>query len=328
MFNFLKKNKQAITSKQADTNVSRKFLGLKSQVHVDLLAYFEKPRDVKLRIKFKNWEELLDESIDSVLVNFQELNLIEKCNVVDHLMNMYTSKALGDLLHERDLAITGNKEVLVKRLMEYEGAAIKNLISNHEFFVCTEKGKSIIEEYRLHEISRKQTALSLSRAYLTRKEFKQASLTMASYEANCIIKQGINVDWTNYDSGRDVKFLIYIFSKTPKYLEKRGWTDSQEDRINAGMIHLWGSPIRAELETSDDAYLPERMLVNHAHFLYGIELCREVGRKTITVFTCNDDAVCSECKKVSKIEKYRIDKIPEFPLTTCLCEHGCRCWIG
>lgn len=70
-----------------------------------------------------------------------------------------------------------------------------------------------------------------------------------------------------------------------------------------------------------------QLLISHAHYLYELDSCREAGIKHVKVQTCNDDLVCSACRRVAKRKKYRLDEVPEFPLRDCTNEGGCRCWI-
>ena len=326
MFNFFKgKDNQKPTNQP---NQEKTFDWHKNHAHANLLAYFKVPKDFQLVSKFQKWAEPLGEPVEEVVKSFLNSGLLEKADTIDHLLTIHTSAQLRQLLSEKGLVESGTKETLARRLMENDEKRILKLVADHQVLICTKLGRGIADEYELFEKNRKKTALKETEIFLRQANYREAASTMAFYEAECIFARGINVSWDAYDTKRDEVMLGYIFSKTPKILVKRGIIKSENVRITAGMIHLWGSPTYAELNYDEETRYIVMALVSHANFLYQIDNCRNQGEKFISAFTCNDQSVCPACQKVAKIEKYRLKDIPEFPLEDCTCEMGCRCWVG
>ena len=152
--------------------------------------------------------------------------------------------------------------------------------------------------------------------------------TVSDYEAKCVFQRGMNISWSNYNPEHDEIILRYIFTRTPQILIKRGWGKLQNIRVVAGLIHLWGNAQSAELSCGVEIENAAEALTSHAQYLCELDTCRECGIKYVIVATCNDDLVCPACRKVAKIYKYRLDKVPEFPLVDCVNENGCRCLIS
>lgn len=247
MFNFKRKDESPEGSKPVQETVKPITLDWqRSHAHLNLLSYFLKPRDVSIITKFDKWTEPLGEPVQIAIKRFLDLNLLQKADIANHLLAIYNSADLRQFLKERGLPSSGTKEAMSKRLAEHD-ESVQNLISGHFVLICTEKGKEIAEAYEQYEIKRRKDAISLSQKYLLEGNYRQATLAMANYEAQCVFKRGLNVSWENYDPNRDEVMLRYIFTRTPQALIKNNWDKSHQTRIVAGMIHLWGNAELADL---------------------------------------------------------------------------------
>ncbi len=96
---------------------------------------------------------------------------------------------------------------------------------------------------------------------LTRK-FKEACLTMATYESKQIIPRGMGIDWKNYDSTRDEKILDLIFNDL---------TSNADIKIVASVIHLFGNPNLSFFKSNNIKFEEEL-------FKQGHKLCLQILR--------------------------------------------------
>jgi hypothetical protein len=329
MFNFFKpKNRQPETLKPAqETAKPTTFDWRKSRAHVNLLSYFSEPREVTSTEKFQKWTEPLGEPVEVAIKRFVDLKLLEKADSAGHLFAAYSSTEIKRFLTGRHLPYSGTKEIMTKRLIEKDEQGIQPLIKDRFALICTQQGKKVAEAYKQYEIQRKKDSINLSEKYLLEGNYRQAALTVANYESKCVFKRGLNVSWDNYNPDHDEIMLRYIFTRTPKALIKHALDKTENGRIVAGMIHLWGNAKLAELTCTPDALDASQVLTSHAYYLYELDKCRNSDMKYVKIYNCNDSDVCPACRKVAK-RKYKIDEVPEFPLANCTNEGGCRCWIG
>jgi len=314
MFNFFKRRKK-ISEKQKPVQKKvnpNTFDWQKSRVHANLLSHFVKPRDTHIITKFEKWTEPLKEPVQVAIQRFLDLNLLQKADSADHLFAIYNSTDLKRFLKERGLSQSGTKEVMATRLAEHDEQGIQSLITGHFVLVCTEQGKKFAEAYEQYEIKRRKDAISLSEKYLSEGNYRQSVLAMAGYEAKCVFKRGINISWDNYNTNRDEIMLRYIFTRMPQAAVKYGWDKSENTRIAAGMIHLWGNAKLAELSCGFKTITAAQAFISHAHYLYELDNCRESGIKYVKVQTCNDDGVCSACRKVARRKNIDLMKSQSF----------------
>ena len=106
------------------------------------------------------------------------------------------------------------------------------------------------------------------------------------------------------------------------------------------MCHLWNYtqaayplppdfPIRTPLTALD---LGHSLLAN-VSFVGAMRGCRSSMAHNkdvphvIEILTCNDDLVCSACRKIAGRKYEKPDVVPELPHEDCTNPHGCRCWV-
>jgi len=182
---------------------------------------------------------------------------------------------------------------------------------------------------------RRDSAIKNCEIALRAGQYREASFTMAQYEAGRVFPRGLwsgpggaVAHWKNYDTKRDEIILNYVFTRTPKLAIKRGWDKLPDVRFVAGMAHLFGNPKEAQKDCEESIRDGANSFLTHAMFLNEMDEFRSIGVfKYVKVSTCNDKNVCDPCNKLAK-SKHLIDKMPELPYENCKEEHGCRCWIG
>lgn len=306
----------------------------KSSAHMLFLSKFRTPRTIEDFTKTESWKEVLKEDPRKAIKRFHDEGMIESADLSARLGYKYKVSELKDLLKERELSVSGRKADLIERLLEADPGNMRKSVKNLNLLQCTDNGHVLVEKYLNFE-KEKRTQMELKALNaLHRHKFKQASQTVASFEAKQVFPRGIGMDWKNYDTTGDVKVLRTIFKRKPKTLANL--TDKQLEpiRIAAGMFHLvWnrGEVVNwlanktvPSMEISGDS--AALMLHSHAIFLREIDEFREVGIKSIMVNTCNDNFVCVACQKLAK-KKHKTDKVPELPYEKCTSEGGCRCGV-
>lgn len=165
--------------------------------------------------------------------------------------------------------------------------------------------------------------------YLAKRMFKEASLTVANYEAGQVFQRGIGVDWKHFNPNRDIEILQYIYRYKPEILNKLEDTKLASLRPAAGMMLLWGESkatrwIPKDFETGLSMYndVAARMLLFNAQSIATLKQFRESGVKYIEVLGTSDS--CESCKKMTG-KRYKLSEAPTLPNPNCTHEMGCRC---
>jgi predicted DNA binding CopG/RHH family protein len=166
--------------------------------------------------------------------------------------------------------------------------------------------------------------------YLTKRKFKEASLTVAAYEAEQTHPRGIGIDWKHYNPNHDIEMLKTIFeSKPPKIIVRLGNEKLEAVRIAAAMMALWGeSKAKKWLPTDFETGLPfdndtaVRMIKFQAWHRATLERYSSAGIEHVEVYPAPDS--CESCKKLAG-KHYKLDEAPELPYEHCTHKMGCRC---
>lgn len=165
--------------------------------------------------------------------------------------------------------------------------------------------------------------------YLVRRKFKEASLAVASFEAEQVSPRGMGIDWKHYNHKRDIEKLKTIFeSKPPKIIANLGNEKLEVVRIAAAMMALWGTnrakkwlPDDFETGLPFDSDTTVRMLQFQAVHKDTLERYHSSGVKYIEVLPVSDS--CESCQKMAG--KHKIAEAPELPNPNCTHKMGCRC---
>jgi len=168
--------------------------------------------------------------------------------------------------------------------------------------------------------------------YLTKRKFKEASLTMAAYEAKQARPRGIGIDWKHYNPENDIKKLSIIFESKPKILVRLGNEKLEAVRIAAAMMTLWGKnkakewlPANFETGISFDNDTTARMFLFYAQHQATLEKYRKSGVVKQVEMLANSDS-CEACSKLAG-KRYKLNEAPELPNPNCTHELGCRCVV-
>jgi hypothetical protein len=210
----------------------------KSPAHLILLSNFTSPRTINDFSKHDVWKNALGETPSKAIKRFTDDGYLIIGNVSVSLDYKFKVTDLKKLLKTRELKVSGNKSVLIQRLIDADPVGIKKEISGVQVFVCSDIGKSFIEEYKESEKRKRLFAEEKTIAYLEKRKFKNASQTIALDEADQVFPRGIGIDWKYYDTKRDEKVLKYIFESLPKIIIGIKKEKLETLRIAASMMYL------------------------------------------------------------------------------------------
>ena len=167
--------------------------------------------------------------------------------------------------------------------------------------------------------------------YLTKRKFKEASLTVAAYEAEQTHPRGIGIDWKHYNPNHDIEMLKTIFeSKPPKIIVRLGNEKLETVRIAVAMMELWGEnkakkwlPVDFEMGLRfDNDTTVVRMFLFYAQHRTTLERYRSEGLEHVEILPAPDS--CEACRRLAG-KHYKLNEAPELPNEHCTHKMGCRC---
>ncbi len=304
-----------------------------SKAHLLLLSKFLEPQALENFAKSERWEEALKESSQNAIERFLSDGMIAEADLSERLRYKFKVSELKSILKKYNLPVSGRKDDLVERLVQTDSQGMNELVADFNVYRCTEQGRKIAEQYLYDEKEYRNQVEQNTKDALLRREFREASQFVAAFEAEQVFQRGINSEWENYDSKRDVAVLRKIFDKVPKALSEIGPELLEELQVAAGMMHLWGTnrgtqygSIHVEPEVKIDSSIAINMIHSHAINLCQIADYKRSGVKKVRILNANDPFVCDECKKLAG-KDYGLNQAPNLPYEKCTCEFGCRCWI-
>jgi hypothetical protein len=306
-----------------------RFVWKNSEPHLLLLSKFVHGQEIDYFVKWGNWEQVLNESSQKAIKRFVDEGMLTNADLETIVSYKCKVTDLKNLLKQRGLAVSGNKDELTKRIVQSDKAGMLKLTEGVKLLVCTQAGCEIAEQYIA---SQKEKRLKVDQQVmdcLAKRMFREASLAVAKYEAGQVFSRGMGVDWKHYNPNRDIQILQHIYGNKPEILNKLDDTKLDSLQLGAGMMLLWGEnkatkwiPKDFETGLSMNTDVAARMLLFNALSIANLKQYKENGIKYIEVLATPDS--CEACKKLQS-KRYRIDKAPKLPNPNCIHELGCRC---
>lgn len=302
----------------------------KSNAHLLLLSKFLNPKMVDEFSESDAWKAALGESPKKAIKRFLDQGMLTQADLSVQLDYKFSSNELKDMLKKRRLSVVGRKGDLIQRLIQADPQGMKQAVSGLTVLICSEQGREIAEHYLANEKAKRREVEQQVMEYLRRRNFKDASVAVAAYEAEQVFPRGIGIDWHHHDPSHDVAILNAIFDCKPKILKNLNESQSNTLQVVAGMMYLWGTNqgkewlppnFETKLTMGNDA--AARMFLFHA--LYRVNIANYKQSKVIKqveILAAQDS--CDECKKISG-KRFKLNKVPELPHEHCTHEMGCRC---
>lgn len=156
---------------------------------------------------------------------------------------------------------------------------------------------------------------------------------MIEYEVQQVFKRGMGIDWNKVEVSEYSTGLSILSSSSPKILSDVSKENLEIIRLAAGFNYLWGQrnlEILSGLSDFSKRFDNETCADLLTSYVYNQNSLRNYRSNSdvissVEIYTCNDDVVCPECKKIAS-KKYKLSgEVPELPYPGCTCEHGCRC---
>ncbi len=305
----------------------------KSPAHLYFLSLFLSPKTLADLPK-QDWGLALGEPINGAIKRFLRDGVIGQANLPALLDYRYRAFELKQMLKDRRLPVSGQKQKLIDRLIEAAPSEMEELVKGISALNCTEQGKAIAKEYlsarephRENKYHEKIFNLIKQRkfkevVYLIDKERKEKQKVEYNDEL-------IGVSFNISNPKMDLKIIKEIFDKKPKIVE--GINDEQLEwlRISAAMMQLSGTnranmwlPQDFQLGLHFDEDTAARMVLFCGMHYAQLDQWRNMGLRIISIDVEND--ACEMCQKLRDIE-FDIDQVPELPHEKCISKKGCRC---
>jgi hypothetical protein len=302
----------------------------KSNAHLLLLSKFLHPKMADNFAESDNWKTVLEESPKQAIKRFFDEGMLVQANLYAQLDYKFKATELKNLLKKRALAVSGRKDDLIQRLVQADPGGMKQAVAGLTVLLCSERGRETAEQYLASEKANRSNVEQQILKYLQQHKFEEASVMVASYEAEQIFPRGIGVDWEHHNPAREIAMLNTIFDSKPKILAKLENDKLEDLRLGAAMMALWGKneaqewlPSNFETGLSIDVNAAARMFFFYALHQTSLKHFRDSGVvENVEILVAQDS--CDACKKLTK-RKYKLDEVPELPHEHCTHKMGCRC---
>ena len=304
----------------------------KSKAHLLLLSKFLHPKTVDDFAESDAWKTVLGEAPKQAIRRFLNEGMLVQADLSAQLDYKYKVNELKDMLKQRGLAVSGRKGDLIQRLVQADPEGMKQTVAGLRILLCSEQGREIAEQYVANEKAKRSKVEQQVLDYLQQRKFKEASITVASYEAEQVFPRGIGIGWKHYNPARDMAMLNIIFSGKPRILASLSDSHLDKLRLVAGMMYLWGTnqckewlPPNFETDLAMDNDAAARMFVFYASHQISLADYKRSGVVKQVEISATQDS-CNACKRIAG-KRYKLNEVPELPYEHCMHQMGCRCTL-
>jgi hypothetical protein len=218
---------------------------------------------------------------------------------------------------------------LLSDLEQHVNNAIETVQKNGKM-VCIQGERDITEQYYMSATEKRKKIEQDVVDCLVKRAFMEASVIVATFEAEQPVTRGLGIDWKHFDNKRQVEILSLIFQSKPEILSNLDDANLEALRVGAAMMELWGMntakkwiPVNLKtglLMSNDSA---ARMVLFDSRHKQTLKQYAEHGAIQYVEVLATADS-CEDCKKLQG-KRYRIDEAPTLPNPNCTHELGCRC---
>lgn len=302
----------------------------KSKSHWLMFSRFIRPQSPDDFTLSDAWKSVLGEPPQDAIKRFIKEGLIVPADLGALISYRYKVSELKDLLRQYGLPTSGRKDEMIQRLVVAAPDIMKKATSGLIVYICSAHGNKLAEEYLFSEKQKRIGVEQQVFKYLKKREFREASVTVASFEADQVFARGLGIDWKHHNPNRDIRILNTIFTNKPKILTRLEDDKLEELRLGAAMMALWGKseahqwlPLNFDTGLAFDNDTTARMFLFYAIHKATLEDYRHSNViKGVEIVAAQD--ACDACKKLAGI-KYAFSEMPELPNEHCTSETGCRC---
>ena len=302
----------------------------KSKAHLLLLSKFIHGQRPENFADSDSWGNVLGEPSKQAIQRFLKEGMLINADLSDRLSYKYKVSELKDMLKQRGLSASGRKDEMIQRLAQADTNGMREAIAELTLLKCTQRGQEIAEQYLIAEKEKRSNVEKQVMEYLTKRRFKEASLTVAAYENEQVFSRGMGVDWKHYNPNHDMERLDIIFRSKPGIVAQLRDEKLEALRIGAAMMELWGTntamkwlPDNFETGLSIDNDSAARMFLFQAGHQAQLESYRKDGVSPYVEILATSES-CDSCKKLEG-KRYKLSNAPELPNPNCTHKMGCRC---
>jgi hypothetical protein len=280
------------------------------------------------------WEAPLREPPVAAIERFISMGWLVPATLAAKLGSRFKASDLKPLLKERGLRVSGRKEELIERLIAADQAGMTALVADMKVYECSDEARIHAEEYRKEQAQQRAKAEDRVLGQLRARDFRNASLTVAAFEAGQVFSRGIGIDWSKPNVDRDVEQLKAVYELRPKALDGLPETEWEPLRVATGMMALWGTSSAKTWLPSGFFGMPRfdndttaRMLLFAANHKRQLAEYRQLSSTGIGVSRFEVSVTTDSCPACQSMagRRYKLNELPELPHAACTHAYGCRC---
>jgi hypothetical protein len=278
------------------------------------------------------WRDALSEDPLRVINQLLKEGVLVEADLDAKVDYKYKLDELKNLLKQHNLPISGRKGNLILRLVQTDPIGMQKAVAGLPVLKCSESARQLAEQYLLTEKKKREDLESQVIEYLRQRNYRQASIVVAAYEAEQVFPRGIGIDWTNHKPAGDMMVLNFMFTGKPKILAFLDDEKVDSLRLAAGMMHLFGTnqckawlPVDFQTGLKLDNNAAGRMFLFFALHKRTVSNYIDSGViREVSILAAADS--CEACKAIGG-RKFRLNEIPELPFEHCSHQMGCRCTV-
>lgn len=189
----------------------------KSPAHLLFLSKFRTPRAVDDFSKSDTWRAVLKEAPKKAIKRFLDEGMLEQASLAGLLNYKYKVSELKAMLKRRGLRVSGRKAELIERLVQADPQGMRKAVRGLSVLQCSEQGRMIAEQYLAEEKEKRARVEEQTLQALRQRKFKEASRTVAAFEAQQVFPRGMNADWKHHNPAHDVAMLRLCSRASPRF---------------------------------------------------------------------------------------------------------------
>ena len=301
----------------------------KTRAELLFLKTFSFPTELDEIRRSEFWREALGAAPESIVSGFVQCGFLEDGSAdVARLLQSKSKGELKSLAKLRGISPSGTKEDLANKLFKSDPSGISELFRGKTYFTCTPKGRLVVEKFEQSEKELRLKAGTETESALRGGRYKDACITVSSFEASQVFPRGVGIDWKRYDAERDVEILDEIAAYSPTGHRSIPQSIIPSLRIGAGMMNLWGesNPLKWLTGSEREFAHGAQIMLHAAISKVNLRQWKRLGFRQVRLLSSGRSDVCKTCKEAGA-KTYLIDSVPDLPHEKCSCEHGCGCTL-
>lgn len=286
------------------------------------------------------WESALGSSTREAVEMFKQAGLIYCLELDSDILRIAAFRLrvpeLKAFLKIRKARVSGTKDKLVRRCIELDIKAVRDMITEDTYWATTQRGEELVDEYLGTRLSSQSECEDDVLRLLSISDYTSAAQRRAAYNASLTFSPGLGCTWGDLEVKRDVEILRYIYSHNPLSLTLFHPEDITHARPLAALAYLFGGKLSARLYSLVDdqnsgtmggkthKYQERiaRLLQFYAIGQANLRQWKVEGILAVKVASCDDS--CEGCKELSR-HSHQIDNAPQLPYSLCSRPCGCKC---